>query len=243
MNLFQDCLPALPHRRAFLATWFILYRENVLNGTERAFMDVLYRENVLTCTKCVCPALFPLHHPCYVFHWPSPVRTKTFSAYHRSKFSSCRAWIGRFYSREKFSRGGLVALKRHFVLWSARRGWGLWRFASLIPSGWRLPPIHKVMGDHASRGSTPAGLFCHVFSFCVVRKSLLCNKLTFFRVAVMRTLKIDIYLMVNYLCSTPRCHFLILVDSDWSLSLKWVYSGCSFLGSIFRGSFCTVKTF
>ena len=30
------------------------------------------------------------------------------------------------------------------------RGWDLWRFASLIPSGCRLPPIHKVMGDHAS---------------------------------------------------------------------------------------------
>ena len=40
-----------------------------------------------------------------------------------------------------------------------RWGWGLWRFASLIPSGCRLPPIHKVMGDHASRGSTPAGAF------------------------------------------------------------------------------------
>ena len=38
-----------------------------------------------------------------------------------------------------------------------RRGWNLWRFASLIPSGCRLPPIHKVMGDHASRGPTPAG--------------------------------------------------------------------------------------
>mgnify|MGYP004702323509 CR=1 FL=1 len=37
-----------------------------------------------------------------------------------------------------------------------RRGWDLWRFASLIPSGWRLTPIHKVMGDHASRGPTPA---------------------------------------------------------------------------------------
>ena len=37
-----------------------------------------------------------------------------------------------------------------------RRGWDLWRFAALIPSGCRLPPIHKVMGDHASRGSTPA---------------------------------------------------------------------------------------
>ena len=104
MNLFQDCLPALPHRRAFLATWFILYRENVLNGTERAFMDVLYRENVLTCTKCVCPALFPLHHPCYVFHWPSPVRTKTFSAYHVANFvMSCvnRAFLltGKIFKR------------------------------------------------------------------------------------------------------------------------------------------------
>ena len=38
-----------------------------------------------------------------------------------------------------------------------RRGWNLWRFAALIPSGCRLPPIHKVMDDHASRGSTPAG--------------------------------------------------------------------------------------
>ena len=37
------------------------------------------------------------------------------------------------------------------------RGWDLWRFAALIPSGCRLPPIHKVMGDHASRGPTPAG--------------------------------------------------------------------------------------
>ena len=38
-----------------------------------------------------------------------------------------------------------------------RRGWDLWRFASLIPSGCRLPPIHKVMDDHVSRGLTPAG--------------------------------------------------------------------------------------
>ena len=38
-----------------------------------------------------------------------------------------------------------------------RRGWHLWRFAALIPSGWRLTPIHKVMGDHASRAATPAG--------------------------------------------------------------------------------------
>ena len=38
-----------------------------------------------------------------------------------------------------------------------RQGWDLWRFASLIPSGCRLTPIHKVMGDHASRGPPPAG--------------------------------------------------------------------------------------
>lgn len=25
-----------------------------------------------------------------------------------------------------------------------RRGWNLWRFAALIPSGCRLPPIHKA---------------------------------------------------------------------------------------------------
>ena len=40
-----------------------------------------------------------------------------------------------------------------------RRGWDLWRFASLIPSGCRLPPIHKAMGGHASRGSTTAAAF------------------------------------------------------------------------------------
>ena len=43
-----------------------------------------------------------------------------------------------------------------------RRGWDLWRFASLIPSGCRLTPIHKVMGDHASRGPPPPGLLCHM---------------------------------------------------------------------------------
>ena len=40
-----------------------------------------------------------------------------------------------------------------------RRGWDLWRFASLIPSGCRLPPIHKAMGGHASRGPTTAAAF------------------------------------------------------------------------------------
>ena len=40
-----------------------------------------------------------------------------------------------------------------------RRGWDLWRFAALIPSGCRLTPIHKVMGDHASRGPTTAAAF------------------------------------------------------------------------------------
>ena len=186
------------------------------------------------------PAMIPLltFHPDYV---PCVLKRFLLTAWRKIRHVVRKSGV--FTHGKNFHEGEVVALKRHFVLWCARRGWDLWRFASLIPSGCRLPPIHKVMGDHASRDSTPAGLFCHVFSFCVVRKSLLCNKLTFFRVAVMRTLKIDIYLMINYLCSTQRCHFLILVDSDWSLSLKWVYSGCSFLGSIFRGSFCTVKTF
>ena len=48
---------------------------------------------------------------------------------------------------------------RHDACIAPRRGWDLWRFASLIPSGCRLPPIHKVMGDYASRGSIPAGAF------------------------------------------------------------------------------------
>ena len=170
MNLFKDCLPALPHHRAFLATWFILYRENVLDGTESAFRDVLYRENVLTYTKCVCPALFPLHHPCYVSLRPSPVRTKTFSAHRGAKFRHVVRESGVFTHGKNSHEGGVVALKRHFVLWRARRGWGLWRFASLIPSGCRLPPIHKVMGDHASRDSTPAGLLLSsgfIFVWCV----------------------------------------------------------------------------
>ena len=48
-----------------------------------------------------------------------------------------------------------------------RRRWSLWRFASLIPSGCRLPPIHKVMGDHASRDSTSAGASPSTGSFPV----------------------------------------------------------------------------
>lgn len=43
------------------------------------------------------------------------------------------------------------------VVWMRPGGGDLWRFALLIPSGCRLTPIHKVMGDHASRGPTPAG--------------------------------------------------------------------------------------
>ena len=40
----------------------------------------------------------------------------------------------------------------------ARAVAGPWRFASLIPSGCRLTPIHKVMGDHASMTPPPPGL-------------------------------------------------------------------------------------
>ncbi len=49
-----------------------------------------------------------------------------------------------------------------------RRGWDLWRFASLIPSGCRLTPIHKVMGDHASRGPTPHRGFSATWSLLMV---------------------------------------------------------------------------
>ena len=40
----------------------------------------------------------------------------------------------------------------------ARAMAGPWRFASLITSGCRLTPIHKVMGDHASMTPPPSGL-------------------------------------------------------------------------------------
>ena len=105
------------------AMWLILYRENVLNGTESAFRGVLFRENVLTYTKCVCPALFPLHHPCYDSPRLCPVSAKTFSAHHGAKFRHVVRESGVFTHGKNFHEGGVVALKRHFVLWSARRGW------------------------------------------------------------------------------------------------------------------------
>ena len=42
------------------------------------------------------------------------------------------------------------------------RWWGRRRFASLIPSGGRLTPIHKVMGDHASGGPTTDRAFMYL---------------------------------------------------------------------------------
>ena len=51
--------------------------------------------------------------------------------------------------------------------YTSGRWWGRRRFASLIPSGCRLTPIHKVMGDHASRGSTSAGASSSTWSFPV----------------------------------------------------------------------------
>ena len=83
------------------------------------------------------------------------VRTKTFSTHNEPKICHVVRKSCVFTHGKNSHEGGVVALKRHFVLWCARRGWSLWRFASLIPSGWRLTPIHKVMGDHASRGPTP----------------------------------------------------------------------------------------
>ena len=55
-----------------------------------------------------------------------------------------------------------------WLFYTPRWRWSLWRFASLIPSGCRLPPIHKVMGDHASRDSTSARASPSTWSFPVV---------------------------------------------------------------------------
>ena len=52
-------------------------------------------------------------------------------------------------------QGFFFFLSVMWLLVTPGRRWRLWRFASLIPSGCRLPPIHKVMGDHASRAATP----------------------------------------------------------------------------------------
>ena len=51
---------------------------------------------------------------------------------------------------------GTPADAERVVCFAPRRRWCLWRFAALIPSGCRLTPIHKVMGDHASRDTTTA---------------------------------------------------------------------------------------
>ena len=44
------------------------------------------------------------------------------------------------------------------IYYAPGQWWDRRRFASLIPSGCRLTPIHKVMGDHASVGPTTARL-------------------------------------------------------------------------------------
>ena len=58
-----------------------------------------------------------------------------------------------------------------------RRRWCLWRFASLIPSGCRLPPIHKVMGDHASRGTTATGASAVTWFLQMVISAIRCWKI------------------------------------------------------------------
>ncbi len=58
-----------------------------------------------------------------------------------------------------------------------RRRWCLWRFASLIPSGCRLPPIHKVMGNHASRGTTAAGASAVTWFLQMVISAIRCWKI------------------------------------------------------------------
>ena len=44
----------------------------------------------------------------------------------------------------------------------AWRRWGRWRFAALIPSGYRLTPVHKDTGVHASSIPTSARLIFHM---------------------------------------------------------------------------------
>ena len=78
------------------------------------------------------------------------MQLKTFSAHNRSENSHD-------VRRKRFNTHAETGRPRLFhVQNKPRRGWCLWRFAALIPSGCRLTPIHKVMGDHAPRGTTPA---------------------------------------------------------------------------------------
>ena len=78
------------------------------------------------------------------------MQLKTFSAHNK-------AVNGHDVSRKRFNTHAETGCPRLFhVQNKPRRGWRPRRFAALIPSGCRLTPIHKVMGDHASRGTTPA---------------------------------------------------------------------------------------
>ena len=112
-----------------------------------------------------CAATWPSNTLYYIHYFPTNcqnynfVQLKTFSAHNRSENShDVRG--------KRFSTHAETGCPRLFhVQNKPRRGWCLWRFASLIPSGCRLTPIHKVMGDHASRGSTSAGLFRRI-CFC-----------------------------------------------------------------------------
>ena len=81
----------------------------------------MYRENVLTCTKCVCPALFPLHHPCYVSLRPCLVRTKTFSAHHVAKFRHDVRESG-VYTHGKNSHDGVGCIKTSLRLLTSPAG-------------------------------------------------------------------------------------------------------------------------
>ena len=73
-------------------------------------------------------------------------------------------WFSKTWSNPQ---GFFFFLSVMWLLVAPGRRWCLWRFASLIPSGCRLTPIHKVMGDHASRGSTSAGASSSTWSFPV----------------------------------------------------------------------------
>lgn len=59
-----------------------------------------------------------------------------------------------FTNNDKFSSKFVKILHFRSFFYAPGRWWGRRRFASLIPSVWRLTPIHKAMGGHASHGPT-----------------------------------------------------------------------------------------
>ena len=134
-----------------------LVRIRACHARGRGFEPHPHRKNA----SHICEGRFSYGNPYRL------VRTKTFSAHDEPKICHVVRKSGVF-THGKNSHDGVGCIKTSLCLLTSPAGWSLWRFASLIPSGCRLTPIHKVMGDHASRGSTPAGLFLPRGLFSVI---------------------------------------------------------------------------